>query len=366
MNILLHTMPHSMRTFFSRTIGTEKLRMPFFIFFTLLLSGFGFFSVAKEDFSGKNIFHDADQDGLTDEEERLYGTDPRNSDTDGDGYSDGAEVRSGYDPLKASPGDKILPSGKERIAINTSEESEDASSLSQEETPSAGQGGFEEDETNNLTSQVSSEIAEILESSSESGELSISIQEMQERLQKLLDTRGGDDIVLPEVSDDEVRIQKIDCEKLSREDCADKTKEETLSYLTKVSYIMASHAPEVLSEPEDLEKLATTLISGVMGSIEDGNTSYLDTLTEKGDRALEELNAIDVPENMVPSHKQAIQLFLYSKSLQKEIGSFESDPLAGAVTLSKMQGLLGLVSKFVRQVDSDMKEIGIEEIPVEI
>lgn len=355
-----------MRMFFSRTIGTEKLRTPLFIFSILLLFGFAFFSDAKEDFSGKNIFQDSDQDGLTDEEERLYGTDPKSSDTDGDGYSDGAEVRSGYDPLKASPGDKILSSGKEHIATNASEQSEDVSSQPQEKTALTSQGGFDEDQTDNLTSQVSSEIAKILESSSENGEISVSIQDMQERLQKLLDTRGGDDIVLPEVSDDEIQIQKIDCEKRSKEECVAKTKEETLSYLTKVSYIMASHAPEVLSEPEDMEKLATNLISGVMGSIEDGNTSYLDALTEKGDRALEELNAIDVPENMVPSHKQATQLFLYSKSLQEEIGSFESDPLAGAVTLSKIQGLLGLVSKFVRQVDSDMKEIGIEEIPVEI
>jgi len=64
---------------------------------------------------------DTDHDGLTDEEEAMYGTDPQkidtdddaltdrdeikvfktdpnNSDTDGDGYLDGDEVRAGYDP----------------------------------------------------------------------------------------------------------------------------------------------------------------------------------------------------------------------------------------------------------------------------
>src|SRR3989338_8834968 len=64
---------------------------------------------------------DTDRDGLTDEEEALYGTDinnadtdndtltdrdeakvfktdPNNADTDGDTYLDGAEVRAGYDP----------------------------------------------------------------------------------------------------------------------------------------------------------------------------------------------------------------------------------------------------------------------------
>ncbi len=64
---------------------------------------------------------DSDQDGLTDEEEKKYGTDPtnpdtdgdgltdydevvvfgtdpKNPDTDGDGYTDGDEVRNGYNP----------------------------------------------------------------------------------------------------------------------------------------------------------------------------------------------------------------------------------------------------------------------------
>jgi len=42
---------------------------------------------------------DTDKDGLPDYMENLYGTDPNNPDTDGDGYKDGEEVESGYDPL---------------------------------------------------------------------------------------------------------------------------------------------------------------------------------------------------------------------------------------------------------------------------
>lgn len=42
---------------------------------------------------------DADGDGLTDEEEKIYGTDPLDLDTDADGYTDGEEVENGYDPL---------------------------------------------------------------------------------------------------------------------------------------------------------------------------------------------------------------------------------------------------------------------------
>ncbi|MBI4434724.1 L,D-transpeptidase [Candidatus Uhrbacteria bacterium] len=46
---------------------------------------------------------DADSDGILDALEEQYGTDPLNSDTDGDSYSDGVEIRSGYDPKDPQP-----------------------------------------------------------------------------------------------------------------------------------------------------------------------------------------------------------------------------------------------------------------------
>ncbi len=44
---------------------------------------------------------DTDNDGLSNYEEiYIYHTDPNNPDTDGDGYTDGDEVKNGYDPNK--------------------------------------------------------------------------------------------------------------------------------------------------------------------------------------------------------------------------------------------------------------------------
>ena len=51
---------------------------------------------------------DADGDGLPNSAEEQLGTDPNNPDSDGDGYIDGLEVARGYNPLVASPGDKII------------------------------------------------------------------------------------------------------------------------------------------------------------------------------------------------------------------------------------------------------------------
>ena len=46
---------------------------------------------------------DADSDGLPDSWEEILKTDPKNPDTDGDGYKDGVEVANGFDPLSPNP-----------------------------------------------------------------------------------------------------------------------------------------------------------------------------------------------------------------------------------------------------------------------
>lgn len=42
---------------------------------------------------------DTDDDGIPDDQERLYGTDPYKADTDGDGFTDAQEIKNGYNPL---------------------------------------------------------------------------------------------------------------------------------------------------------------------------------------------------------------------------------------------------------------------------
>lgn len=55
---------------------------------------------------------DTDGEGLSDREEiKVYHTDPRNPDTDGDGFSDGAEVKAGFDPTNSSPTAKVVKAG---------------------------------------------------------------------------------------------------------------------------------------------------------------------------------------------------------------------------------------------------------------
>lgn len=53
---------------------------------------------------------DADDDGLSNSDERIWGTNPDNPDTDGDGFLDGEEVQSNHNPTIPGP-DDTLPEG---------------------------------------------------------------------------------------------------------------------------------------------------------------------------------------------------------------------------------------------------------------
>ena len=76
------------------------------------------------------MLKDSDGDGLSDQEEKIYHTDPFNPDTDGDGYLDGEEVLHGHDPLNPNKDDKI----KYEEPINSGETKEEIYKVTQVKT----------------------------------------------------------------------------------------------------------------------------------------------------------------------------------------------------------------------------------------
>ena len=58
------------------SFSEKGTKFTLFIFFSLLILSTAFFVFANDAVSTKNIFQDSDQDGLSNDEEKLYGTDP--------------------------------------------------------------------------------------------------------------------------------------------------------------------------------------------------------------------------------------------------------------------------------------------------
>jgi len=69
------------------------------------------------------LLADSDKDGLKDWEETLWKTDPSNPDSDSDSTSDGEEIKSGRDPLKKGPNDKLSQEDiQKKVVATTTEE----------------------------------------------------------------------------------------------------------------------------------------------------------------------------------------------------------------------------------------------------
>jgi hypothetical protein len=115
---LLAEMAHLGNGSFRAFESTESINL-FYIDFTSFIRQFTLKRLVitnsnEKPLDGKNGL-DTDGDGLLDEEERLIGTSPSLTDTDGDGFSDLLEYRlrnSGFDPLFPGDADCAGPSDK--------------------------------------------------------------------------------------------------------------------------------------------------------------------------------------------------------------------------------------------------------------
>lgn len=319
--------------------------------FFILLSVFSlgvFVSVSASDaFSGKNIFQDSDSDGLTNEEERLYGTDPFNKDSDGDGYSDGVEIKGGYDPLKKAPGDKIVVGG------NSSESDSKEQMIASKE---------------NLTKKVSLEVARLVQ---ERGveDADVSLSDMDSMISSAI---GGDEeIVLPTVADDEVKVKLLSKKekKLPSDERKKKEEQYVVEYLTSMAYILANNSPSTFQTEDDLRSVSQDVVSQSNNALLLGDFSYISDISKNGERILEQIRDVEVPEPMVETHLKALRMAKYAVSLKDELVATQdnsADPLQNIATLSKIQGFINISISFVGEFQGKLTQYGIDSVPFDI
>lgn len=315
-----------------------------FIFSALLVLSIGFF-VSADSNLGKNqsIFSDADQDGLSDNEERILGTDPLNKDTDGDGYSDGTEVQSGYDPLKPAPGDKIVSPDD-----------------------GLGKGGYDDStSTENLTKTASGEVASLLSKAS-SDSSSISMDDLNTSIEALL-KQSSEDVVIPDVDMSTIKIKKMKCKSSeSTEKCDARKKEATTEYLTVLAYLVANNSPIPIKTSADLESISNSFLNDATLALSTGNLGLLNDASSRADTFLAAVKDIEVPENMLEVHVKALKLGLFAKNLKEEFAKKSGDPIAQIALLSQLQGMMTVTSDLLSEVTDQLNKLGIESIPVDL
>jgi hypothetical protein len=338
-----------------------------FIFLGLVIASFSFLVFAQDSSQNtQNIFLDSDQDGLSNEEEKIYGADPTKADTDGDGYMDGAEVKSGYNPMKPAPGDKII---QEKIpAIVPSTASKNASTANNTSSEKSASNNPENtSENTNLTNKLSTDVAGLINQRSNENQ-PVSIDDIDNLLSQLTSNQIVTFADLPAIDPKTITIKKQTYSKLSDEEQKSKEKEDALQYLTTVSYIMANNSPSKISSPNDMQTFSDEIISKVslLTSLSFSDTSYFNDLADKGKLISEQLKEVEVPESLLDIHMQGMQLANYAIGLKETKMVNTEDPISSMVNLSKIQNVLTMGSDLVTKVGQQLSTLGVAEIPIDL
>lgn len=302
----------------------------------MIVGALTFFSQADD--TDLTLFEDFDRDGLSNGEEKSLGTDQNNPDTDGDGYSDGVEIESGYDPLKPAPGDRII--------------NEDPSLKIQSVNSS----------TTNVTRKISESIVSYMADAQEAGETDIDSEEFSEAVSKAIDK----EVVFSETAPinlEEIKIKERDYTKMSSKEKEAVMKEDATEYFTSISYIFMTSFPDNFFNraPEDLQNEIMEQLSGLSLSID--NFKYFENLAENALKAESQMLEVSVPEDLVSIHAEGLYLLRYMGDIYKQ-GDYKrvnTDATPMIAILAQMQGLVNISLTFQEHVQEKLDQYGIGE-----
>jgi hypothetical protein len=355
---------------------------------TLAVFFWTLFAVA-ENKNVNSLFLDSDQDGLTDQEEKMIGTDPQNADTDGDGYSDGKEVASGYNPLKAAPGDQIVPGANLSAGQKETEKGTTLQNLASSETTADFKNSPEESSlvnfdnlnlTNdvlanlssdpqnpNVTNEMIGQLMALTKNKAESSQdfannPNFSTDDFSIIAQKALQSS---DITkeLPVIRDDEVKLlPPVDEKGLKPEEVKAKQKAEIEKYLASLAFVFASNAPFPVDEPENLAPRLEKEQGNLLSALTTGNKNEIDNYAQRARSAIDQIKKIEVPYVLEDLHKSALQLAIYTLDLKDKVIVDPNDPLKTLSALSQVQSVGQAAMKLGEEMKSIADEYGIDYI----
>ena len=298
----------------------------------LFLAGFNYFTYANADNTAAskeicNISVDSDCDGLTNAEEQLYGTDAKNPDTDGDGYSDGVEIKSGYDPLKPAPDDKLLNLNK-----HTSTDNLATTSLEQQVS---------------MTDDVIQKIQGFIKSN---GNKNISTTDIQSLMDDTLIEKSGKPIqwdTLPNIDSAQLKILNQSYPSLNAEERKAKLQEDAAKYIITIAYLLDSNAPASLLTDDDAKALATDFLDHLYSfSTLNPDFEYFTDIENRFGLFSDQAMQIEVPETMLSLHIKLIRWAKGFSELSTSTQKNQQDPVANIAAISSILNFAGLLDDF--------------------
>jgi len=280
------------------------------------------FKVSKESLK------DSDNDGLKDWEEELFGTDPFNPDTDGDGYLDGEEVDSGHNPLVKAPGDKLafypLPLG-EKYNI-TQKVFADETIDSMLDSYIFQKGEYIMDHPEIYSPETFSAFTK-----------QSTIKEMSRRaladiypilLEKTQETISE----IPEIFDINITDEDI---KISD----DNSPEAIKLYLSQAYSFLNS----------DVFFLQEQSFQALLSAFNNDDFSQLDNLIKSNDLKIEKAKEIIVPSSWKEIHKKGLELTLKIRNIFVSLRDAQADPLKAYIALQELENFSNSWNNLMKQ-----------------
>jgi hypothetical protein len=371
------------------------------------------FALAQSQ-TNSSVFLDSDQDGLTDQQEKLIGTDPHNPDTDNDGYFDGEEAKSCYNPTKPAPGDKLTtdqcaavqkiladPDHAQPLDLTLSSGASASSpSTSVSQASQTTQTDSNPNTTDPLTSGADSSLSvpsdtsldpqTFSDLSSDPNNPNLTNEMVGQLLQltknkATTDTSFADnptytssDIAqvtqgalqtvdltknMPDIKDSDINLlPEVKGKNLSADDIKAKQKTEIETYLSQSAFVLASNSPFSIAKPEDLQTNLNTEETNLIAALSSGDASKIDAYAQKAQTGIDQMKKIEVPYVLKDIHKSALQLALYSTSLKDQVALNSTDPMKSLAAVSSLQAVAQKSTDLQTQFSKILSDYGIDAI----
>jgi hypothetical protein len=297
----------------------KHIKQIFLIICILFLMGFNYFSFAASDISSNTSINiDSDNDGLSDNEEALYGTDSKHADTDNDGYSDGVEIKSGYNPLVPAPGDRITSASGN---INTQSATSKTS----------------------LTDTFINDFDKFI--TSKDGQ-SISAEEVKNFTDnEFADKVSPTDInTLPEADRTQIKIKSQKYQSLSDSNKKKEIQKDAADYLNQIIYLFSSNVSVQITTADEFDSFQADFLNRLSDLSSTENIAYFSDMGNRLETFSKQLETIEVPETMVDMHIKFLRIIKGALLLKNSSLYSVDDPMGKIIILTKANDLIKLFS----------------------
>ncbi len=307
------------------------------VFIGLLMVAFVLFHFTGANENKMSYFQDRDQDGLSDEEEKSLGTDWQKADTDGDGYTDGVEIKGGFNPLIPAPGDRFDEKTEKEIDKKINNKKTLQKNLTQEfiqKLKNKKSVALETFKKASGETGIVTNLAEIQKLKS----ASLTEEDIKELTQEVL---GNTEIEkeIKTIKEAEIKVLPKIISKNNRKKKA-LIKKEIEGYLAESGFIMINSLPFNINEGSEFNDKLNAFMLGISDDIVAGNATETKNSKNNLKKAFIELKKIEVPYVLKDIHLKTLSLIQYLLNQDERVVFNKNDPIAMGLMIGRLQAVI--------------------------